>query len=215
MEAPQYDAWYDTPRGRWIGDVEFRLLLDLLQPRNGESVLDVGCGTGYFTRRFAQSSRSAITGMDPDLDWLRFARAHSAAGESYLAGRAENLPFADRSFDCTIAVTSLCFIAAQRQAVQEMIRVTRRRLVLGLLNRHSLLYLQKGRRGGIGGYRGAQWHSPTDARGLLEGLPLRSMSVRSALFLPDGGALARSLETLLPRSWPLGAFLVVATDIAR
>lgn len=214
MRAENYNAWYDTPRGRWIGDAEFRLLLDLLQLRAGESVLDIGCGTGYFTRRFARRSPSAITGMDPDLDWLRFARRHSAGSESYLAGRAERLPFADHSFDCTIAVTSLCFIEAQRQALQEMIRVTRRRLALGLLNRHSLLYLKKGRQGGTGGYRGAHWHSPTEARALFEGLPLRNVSLQSALFLPDGGTLAQSMETRLPRRWLLGAFLVAAADIA-
>ncbi len=215
MEAAQYDAWYDTPRGQWIGDLEFRLLLDRLQSRAGESVLDVGCGTGYFTRRFAQGSRATITGMDSNLDWLRFAHARSPGRESYLAGRAEKLPFADRSFDCTIAVTSLCFIESQPQAIQEIVRVTRRRLVIGLLNRHSILFLRRGRKGGTGGYRGAHWHSPTEARELFDGLPLRNVSLQSAVFLPEGGAFARWIETLLPRSWLLGGFLVVATDIAR
>lgn len=31
MDAETYDAWYRTPRGRWIGETEFRLLARLLQ----------------------------------------------------------------------------------------------------------------------------------------------------------------------------------------
>jgi len=49
----RYDAWYDTPRGRWIGGVEWPLLRSALELRAGDSVLDVGCGTGWFTRRVA------------------------------------------------------------------------------------------------------------------------------------------------------------------
>ncbi|MBU2723835.1 class I SAM-dependent methyltransferase, partial [Acidithiobacillus ferridurans] len=47
MDAAAYDAWYDTPRGRWIGMAEFRLLSRLLQTQPGNTLLDVGCGTGW------------------------------------------------------------------------------------------------------------------------------------------------------------------------
>lgn len=41
-----YDAWYDSQRGRWIGETEFSLLCKLLMPQAGASLLDVGCGSG-------------------------------------------------------------------------------------------------------------------------------------------------------------------------
>jgi ubiquinone/menaquinone biosynthesis C-methylase UbiE len=150
--AEQYDSWYRTPRGVWIGEIEFRLLRELLQPRAGESLLDLGCGTGYFTRRFAREAGVVATGLDPDEAWLDFARAHAAAGETYLGGVAQALPFADRSFDLALSVTALCFVPEERRALKEMLRVTRRRFAIGLLNRGSLLHGEKADRGA---HRGA------------------------------------------------------------
>lgn len=35
MSAEEYDAWYRTPRGAWIGEVEYRLIRRLLAPARG------------------------------------------------------------------------------------------------------------------------------------------------------------------------------------
>lgn len=43
----QYDNWYATSRGRWISEREFTLLMALLRPTPGASLLDIGCGTGH------------------------------------------------------------------------------------------------------------------------------------------------------------------------
>jgi hypothetical protein len=62
----------------------------------------------------------------------------------------------------------------------EILRVIRRRFGIGLLN---LLYLQKGRVGGSGAYRGAHWHTMRDIHALFDGLPAANLKVRSAVFL--------------------------------
>ena len=213
MDAVAYDAWYETARGRWIGDTEYRLLHEVLAPTPGDSLVDVGCGSGYFARRFAREGLR-VTGLDPDAAMLRFAAGHAAAGEPYLFGDARALPFPARSFDLCVCVTALCFIREQSRALAEMVRVTRRRLVLGLLNRHSLLYLQKGRGQGVGAYRGAHWHTQAEVGKLFEALPLRHIKLRSAVFLPGGSRFAQRCERVLPGRLPWGSFLVVSADVA-
>lgn len=136
-----YEAWYHTRRGRWIADHEFSLLQRLLNPALNTTLLDVGCGTGYFTRRFSRLGLS-VTGIDPDENALDYARQQNS-NITYLQGSALNLPFQANSYDYTSAITSLCFITDPVQALQEMWRVSRHGMVLGLLNRHSILHRMK------------------------------------------------------------------------
>lgn len=212
MTPEAYEAWYDAPRGRRIATLEYALLESMLQPAAGRSLLDIGCGTGHFTRRFARDARLATVGLDPNEAWLAYARAHAAGDESYVAGRAESLPFPDRSFDYTVSVTALCFVGDIEQALRELVRVTRRRFAVGVLNRHSWLYVRKGRGGGTGGYRGAQWHTAAQMRALFAALPVADLALATAVLLPRAGPWARAVEARWPRSIPLGGFLAVAGD---
>ena len=200
-----YEAWYHTPRGRWVGDHEFALLMHLLKTKAGTSLLDVGCGTGYFSRRFAQTGLS-VTGVDPDAKALEFAREQS--GDTiYMQGTSLDLPFADKSFEYTSAITSFCFIDDPQQALQEMWRVTADGLILGLLNRRSLLYLQKH---GRGNYQGARWDTAEDVLKIWIpdlNTPPEKINIRTAILFPQGNRLARSAERLIPRLLPWGGFL--------
>jgi SAM-dependent methyltransferase len=213
MDATTYDAWYKTSRGNWIGDTEYRLLDRSLVPAAGDSLLDVGCGSGYFTRRFAREDL-LVTGVDPDAGMLQFAAAHAAAGERYLFGDARALPFPARYFDLCISVTALCFIQEQSRAIAEILRVTRRRFAIGLLNRRSLLYLQKGRTKGASAYRGAHWHTESEVRSLFAGLPVARLTLRTAVFLPCGNRFAQLCELIAPDRLQWGSFLVVSGNVA-
>lgn len=206
MSAASYEAWYHTPRGDWIGRTEAALLLDLMSPARGQTLLDVGCGTGYFSRRFADAGLK-VTGIDPDPVMMRYAQVSTGA-VNLVQAIAEQLPFSDDSFDQTTAVTSLCFVSDARTAVQELWRVSRQGMTLGLLNRASLLYRTKRDHGG---YRGARWDTWPAARGWLTQLrppPVRHRH-RTGIFLPGGGFLARGVEQLLGGRLPWGGFLAV------
>jgi ubiquinone/menaquinone biosynthesis C-methylase UbiE len=156
-----------------------------------------------------------VVGLDPNEARLSYARAHAEHHERYVAGRAEDLPFADRSFDCVVSVTALCFIGDQRKALAELVRVTRRRLVIGVLNRHSLLFLWKGRKGGSGGYAGAQWHTAGELRRLLASAQVNDVTLRTAILAPGSSVWARALERWWPQGLPAGGFLAAAGSPPR
>lgn len=211
MNPADYDAWYDTARGRWIGDTEYALAARLLATQPGDSVLDVGCGSGWFTRRAAADDLVA-TGLDPNPDWLDYARARSSPALNWVEGDARELPFADASFDHVLSIAALCFVDDERQAVAETVRVARRRFAIGWLNRSSLLYWQKGRGGGSGAYRGARWHTAGEVRALFSGLPVRKLELRSAIFLPSATRWARRLEEGMPSALPWGGLLLASGE---
>lgn len=211
MNPADYDAWYDTPRGRWIGDIEYALAARLLAPQAGDSLLDVGCGTGWFTR-LAAAHGLVATGLDRDPRSLEYAHAHGDPGLSWVEGDARDLPFPDTGFDHVLSIAALCFIDEERRAVAEIVRVARRRFAIGWLNRTSLLYWQKGRRGGSGAYRDAHWRSAAEVRALFSGLPVRNLTLRSAIFLPSATPWARELERLTPSVLPWGGLLLAAGE---
>jgi SAM-dependent methyltransferase len=100
-----------------------------LQP--GQSVLEVGCGTGALNRWLARYTNGAnpITGVDISQFMLREA-ANLARMDglddwvTFAESDAENLNYADNSFDVTLSITVLEEVDADK-ALAEMIRVTR------------------------------------------------------------------------------------------
>ncbi|CAH1745168.1 protein of unknown function [Thauera humireducens] len=97
MNPADYDAWYDSERGRWIGETEYRLLVHELAPRPGDRTLDVGCGTGWFARRLAHDLPGPVTGLDLNADSLSFAAKRDTTS-SHVQADARRLPFADNAF---------------------------------------------------------------------------------------------------------------------
>ena len=106
-------------------------LLDEAEIRPGESVLEVGCGTGVLCRWFARerASDNRVTGMDVNAFFLREA-AEIARREgleeivSFREGSAESLPFDDNSFDVAFSSTVIQRVNADLM-LPEMVRVTK------------------------------------------------------------------------------------------
>jgi hypothetical protein len=95
-----------------------------------------GCGTGHFTRWLRPQGLSAA-GLD--LSAVMLAEARSLNAIPLVRGDACRLPFSDGAFDLVALVTTLEFLGNPRQALTEALRVTQQGLLLGVLNRWSLL----------------------------------------------------------------------------
>lgn len=132
--AERYEEWY-SGRGRRADRLEKRLLGSLLGSFPGaETALEVGCGTGHFTRWLAGRGLRVV-GLDISQAMLTTARKWN--GLAYVLGDALALPFADRSLDIVALVTTLEFVPDSQRALSEAARVGRRGLLLGVLNRYS------------------------------------------------------------------------------
>lgn len=139
--ASHYEGWYETPEGRRADRLEKASLRQLLESFSGvHSVLDVGCGTGHFTRWLGEHGLVAV-GLDLSEEML--AEAKVLDGVSLVRGDAHRLPFADGTFDLVAFITALEFLDGPEEALRDALRVTRRGLLLGVLNRWSVLGLKR------------------------------------------------------------------------
>lgn len=93
----------------------------------GRSVLEVCCGSGMMTEKFARAG-AAVTGVDFSPAAVARARERArrysfAAG--FLVADAAMLPFANRSFDVVAVHDGLHHVAQPERAIAEMARVAR------------------------------------------------------------------------------------------
>ncbi len=124
-------AYYETFWQRQLEPAQTRLL-QMANLQEGESVLDVACGTGLLSFRAAAmlGIRGTLFGTDisdrmidiargiateKNLDHVRFERMD-----------AENLEIADTSFDVALCSLGLMYVPDSRKAVEEMCRVLKR-----------------------------------------------------------------------------------------
>lgn len=109
-------------------------LAELFARAEPDSVLDVGCGEGVLTLEWAEAlGNRPVVGLDladPKLEaeW----QARSRPNLSFLAGDAEQLPFAEDEFDLVAAIETLEHVARPEAVVAELCRVARRHLLVSV-----------------------------------------------------------------------------------
>jgi SAM-dependent methyltransferase len=102
------------------------MLVDAAECKEGESVLDVGCGTGVAAIAAAEcvGASGSVSAVDINPGMLAVARAQSDT-VLWTEAAAEDLPFTDESFDVVLSQFSLMFLANRTTALQEMARVSK------------------------------------------------------------------------------------------
>jgi ubiquinone/menaquinone biosynthesis C-methylase UbiE len=124
--------WWDKQLGD-EGDLWHRTLIDppllrLVGEVSGMRVLDLACGNGYLSRRFARQG-AVVTGVDANAPIIERARAREAQeslGISYHVSDAARLEvLEDGSFDLVVSNMALMDIENAAGAIQEVSRVLR------------------------------------------------------------------------------------------
>lgn len=101
--------------------VEINFISDGLNNLN-DTVLDVGCGDGYWSNYFSKKCKKVV-GIDPFETDLRVAREYAVPKTEFFFGSGENLPFTDGSFSKVVSVCVFEHLKDDAQAFSEIRRV--------------------------------------------------------------------------------------------
>jgi SAM-dependent methyltransferase len=94
-------------------------VVEWLDARAGERILDLGCGDGQLTARIADAGVD-VRGVDASAAMVAAARARGVAAEE---APAEKLPFADGSFDAVFSNAVLHWVRGQDEMMAQVHRV--------------------------------------------------------------------------------------------
>jgi ubiquinone/menaquinone biosynthesis C-methylase UbiE len=125
----EFNQWAAAGRGDEMEDhhsdiTEQTLALMELQP--DDRILDLGCGTGWASRRMARvAAAGEVIGLDVADEMLRRAQQASSGFNNvrYIWGSAEKIPATGNSFSKVLSVESFYYYADQDKALDELHRV--------------------------------------------------------------------------------------------
>lgn len=117
-DAASYHKLSDPQRGWGLR------VLERLAPGDGETILDIGCGTGRLTSEIAhRAPASRIVAIDRSQSMLREARARFASVASFVHADGTRLPFRDDRFDAVFSTATFHWIKDHDALFSEIHRV--------------------------------------------------------------------------------------------
>ena len=125
----EFNQWAAAGQGDEMEDhhsdiTDQTLALMDIQPE--DRILDLGCGTGWASRRMGRVAvRGEVVGLDLADEMLRHAEGSSSAFRNvrYVWGSAEKISEADNAFTKVLSVESFYYYADQGKALDELRRV--------------------------------------------------------------------------------------------
>jgi ubiquinone/menaquinone biosynthesis C-methylase UbiE len=146
------DPWRVWNADSGYGDILYRRALGALpemesaraiaqllkdQVRCDDRLLDVGCGAGHYLRSLRQaiSVPFSYTGADATALYIALARQawHCDTAARFAVADAFALPFADGAFDLVMSCNLLLHLPSIARPLQELVRVSRRHVVVRTL----------------------------------------------------------------------------------
>lgn len=142
-DAPIYDTWFEVILGQYADCVETKIIFDLLKPKKGMHILDVGCGTGNFSIKLAKLG-CHVTGVDVSGAMLEKARENAkkeGVDVTFIEEDISTMAFED-VFDGVCSNTALEFFGDKEKAIATMLRSVKKEglVVVGTINKESSWY---------------------------------------------------------------------------
>lgn len=169
-------------RGRQIS----RLLLPLME--KGDTVIDIGCGGGWYSKHFAETG-ALVLATDISTGYLRQTRLYCQGLENVaiLQCDATNLPFASKSVDVILISEVLEHLVSPEQALADIKRVLKNRGVVlmsvpSILNVELAARLRAKLKGQF--YEHLHSYTPWDFRAFARKNGLKVRHFGTCLFIP-------------------------------
>jgi SAM-dependent methyltransferase len=139
LTSEEYEALYTRhPRVHDETDNSRACIDEIAADLTGDSICDVGCGTGYLLRSLAQR-RNEMPRRYVGVDFV-IPEHFSEEGIEFIKAPIEQLPFSDGEFDTVICTHVIEHILDYRQALAELRRVARKRVIIVVPREREAIY---------------------------------------------------------------------------
>ncbi len=208
--ANEYESYYETKYKR-ADQLEKHLLIKLIGHfKDAENLLEVGCGTAHFTR-WIDSQSLVCFGVDTSSQMLHEAKKMWTNGR-LLQSEGSRLPFKDKSMDIVMYVTSLEYMPDISAAFLEASRVSKKGIILGLLNKNSPSTLRKQVQiltKGESFYKNAHFYSISNIKKTLN----KTLPGKYVISFWSTTVFPRVFGDLESSVFPFGAFIGIAIEL--
>jgi 2-polyprenyl-3-methyl-5-hydroxy-6-metoxy-1,4-benzoquinol methylase len=133
---------HKNPIQRFLLANFFRNLVSLTKAKTVDSILDVGCGEGFTLNRLKEN------GIGKKLEGIEYLQAAIDLGKKtypdikITKGNIYELPYKDNSFDLVLCTEVLEHLEKPQAAVKELVRVSKKYLVISVPNEPFFMLAQ-------------------------------------------------------------------------
>lgn len=127
----EFNRWAEAGRGDGMERDHLPITLPVIekmQLARTDNMLDVGCGSGWLSRRLAKKvPEGRVVGMDISDEMIRVARRNSQEFDNvmFITGEVEEIPWEGNFFSHAISVESSYYWPEPAAGVKELFRVLR------------------------------------------------------------------------------------------
>lgn len=127
----EFNRWAEAGRGDGMEQDHLPITLPVIAKMGiaaTDNVLDVGCGSGWLSRRLAKMvSQGRVVGMDISDEMIRVGRRNSHEFENlmFVTGEVEEIPWEGNFFSHAISIESSYYWPEPAAGIKELFRVLR------------------------------------------------------------------------------------------